>query len=323
MSGKSVVIMSCPQMQTLAEAVVSRFKEPVPDGRRHDVKYSFTQWGNFANLFPKLKIDAKAVENKHVWFFASFDNPTEIFRQMAVIYALPQYGVRSLKVILPYYPTGTDERIDHEGEIATAVSLARIIGAIPLSANGPAKVYIFDIHALQERHYFSDFVIPILKTSIPTLIGKVCSTPNYMSVAFPDEGASKRFGSLVSNYKRIICQKVRQGDDRIVTIKEGDVSGHNINIVDDLTRGCGTLIECARALKRQGAGTINMIVSHSPFDPGAVSKLVAAHQQGLVSRFVTTDSCPEVGKQLAGLDFVTIVSLRYMLEELIINEEFE
>jgi len=31
---------------------------------------------------------------------------------------------------------------------------------IPLAACGPTQIFIFDIHALQERFYFSDQVIP-------------------------------------------------------------------------------------------------------------------------------------------------------------------
>ena len=39
-------------------------------------------------------------------------------------------------------------------------SLATMLSVIPLAARGPAQIIVFDIHALQERFYFSDQVIP-------------------------------------------------------------------------------------------------------------------------------------------------------------------
>eukprot|EP00118_Oscarella_pearsei_P009381 m.54005 g.54005 ORF g.54005 m.54005 type:complete len:69 (+) comp34301_c0_seq5:529-735(+) len=52
------------------------------------------------------------------------------------------------------------ERVDKEGQIATAKTLAILLSAIPLAALGPAQIVIYDIHALQERFYFADSVIP-------------------------------------------------------------------------------------------------------------------------------------------------------------------
>lgn len=43
---------------------------------------------------------------------------------------------------------------------------------------------------------------------------------------------------------QIVCAKVREGDQRIVRIKEGDVNGHHVVIVDDLVQSGGTLTEC-------------------------------------------------------------------------------
>ncbi len=38
---------------------------------------------------------------------------------------------RSIKIILPFFPVGTMERVDIEGEIATARTLARILSNVP------------------------------------------------------------------------------------------------------------------------------------------------------------------------------------------------
>jgi hypothetical protein len=38
------------------------------------------------------------------------------------MYSLPRYMIKSLTVVLPYFPTGTMERVEEEGQIATAAS---------------------------------------------------------------------------------------------------------------------------------------------------------------------------------------------------------
>lgn len=43
---------------------------------------------------------------------------------------------------------------------------------------------------------------------------------------------------------QVVCTKVREGDKRIVRLKEGNVTGHHVVIVDDLVQSGGTLIEC-------------------------------------------------------------------------------
>lgn len=65
-------------------------------------------------------------------------------------------------------------------------------------------------------------------------------------VAFPDDGAQKRFKSCFEGYDVAVCAKVRDGDKRRVQLNDGDVAARDVLIVDDLVRSGGTLIEwCA------------------------------------------------------------------------------
>ena len=73
-----------------------------------------------------------------------------------------------------------------------------------------------------------------------------------MSTRLPGRGKQKRFHNFFSKYDEVVCTKVREGDKRIVTIKEGKPVGKHVVIVDDLVQSGGTLIECAN-LRREGA----------------------------------------------------------------------
>lgn len=89
---------------------------------RRSVKFrNFVEWVPFDDGFPNLFIEeVKEMAGRDIIFLASFHDPAVIFEQLGVIYALPKYMARSLTVIVPYFPTGTMERVDKEGQIATA-----------------------------------------------------------------------------------------------------------------------------------------------------------------------------------------------------------
>ena len=73
-------------------------------------------WAKFSDGFPNLFVnDALEVRNKHVAFLASFPPPAVIFEQLSIIYALPKLFVSSFTLVLPFFPTGTMERMEVGG----------------------------------------------------------------------------------------------------------------------------------------------------------------------------------------------------------------
>lgn len=143
---------------------------------------SFSQ---FESGFPNLFIpNAYGIRGRHVAFLASFSSPAVIFEQLSIIYALPRMFVASFTLVLPFFPTGTMERMEDEGDVATAHTLSRILSNIPISRGGPTSLVIFDIHALQERFYFGDHVLPFFESGIPLLKQRVQQLPDASLVSF-------------------------------------------------------------------------------------------------------------------------------------------
>ncbi|WP_291318642.1 ribose-phosphate diphosphokinase [Desulfonatronospira sp.] len=291
-----IKVLYCPQMQDLAHKICQSSEMCVPGE---------ISWNYFQDGFPDLKIqEAVGLGNAHVVFLASMDSPAEIFSQLAVIYALPRLAVRSLKVFLPYFPTGTMERVDEEGEVATAATLARMLSQIPGTMSGPVQIIIYDIHALQERFYFSDHVVPRLETAIPLLLERMQGMQD-VAVAFPDEGAWKRFGRMFKDYPLITAHKVRGKQGRSVIIQEGEPRGRNVIIVDDLVMTGGTLLKCRQALKEAGAKSVSAYVTHGVFPRKSWKRFL---DQGF-ERFWITDSCPETARQVEGTGPFEVLSL--------------
>ena len=74
--------------------------------------------------------------------------------------------IRNFRVVCPWFSTGTMERVETLGQIATAKTLASLLSATPHCLTGPPVVTIYDIHALQEQFYFSDNVLVQLKSAV-------------------------------------------------------------------------------------------------------------------------------------------------------------
>jgi ribose-phosphate pyrophosphokinase len=255
-------------------------------------------WDEFPDGWPNIFIDSvKDCAGKDVIFLASFHSPQVVFEQLSILYTFPRYLVRSFTVILPYFSTGTMERVDTEGQVATAKTLARLLSSIPLSATGPAQLIMFDIHALQERFYFSENIIPRLETAIPLLLQRLSKLEDHsdVSIAFPDEGAWKRFQSLFTGYELITCIKVRKETKRVVTIKDGDPRGKHVVIVDDLVQSGGTLQECSKALIKNGAKSVSAYVTHAVFPNASWRKFLPSDDSDGVNLayFWITDSLPQ------------------------------
>lgn len=263
-------------------------------------------WPTFADGWPDLFINNhNEIMRKDVVFLASLDTPQRVFEELAVIFSLSKYRARNYKVIVPWFPTGTMERISEPGEIATASTMARLLSAIPPCATGPTVLSIIDIHALQEQFYFGDNVLVELKTAMGLLFHNI--SPEHV-IAFPDDGAQKRYKNVFYKLFRrqftgardfeeycqtrmVVCAKQRDKDRRVVVIKEGqhNIAGKRIMIVDDMVQSGGTIIECAKVLRGRGASEVNAFVSHGVFPKNSWRRFLSDH----IDHFFVTDSIPK------------------------------
>ncbi|XP_016508652.1 ribose-phosphate pyrophosphokinase 4 [Nicotiana tabacum] len=305
-NSKRVCLFYCDEMKDLAERIASQSDA---------IELRSITWRTFEDGFPNLFIsNAHGIRGQHAAFLASFSSPGVIFEQLSVIYALPKLFVSSFTLVLPFFPTGTSERMEDEGDVATAFTLARILSNIPVPRGGPTSLVTFDIHALQERFYFGDNILPCFESGIPLLLNRLQQLPDSdnISLAFPDDGAWKRFHKQLQHFPMIVCAKVREGDQRIVRIKEGDPDGRHVVIVDDLVQSGGTLTECQKVLARHGAQKISAYVTHGIFPNRSWQRF--NHDKGGspengMTYFWITDSCPRTVKEVKDRKPFEVLSL--------------
>ena len=313
---RPLVLYHHPSMESLAERVI----QICTQGGNSVAKGNIT-WDRFPDNWPNLFINQvkKDCAGQDIIYVGSLHSPDIVFEQISILYSLPRYLSRSVTFILPYFPTATMERIDTEGTIATASTLARILSAIPVSSRGPCQIVIIDIHALQERFYFGDNVIPRLETAVSLLHNEV-ATRSFKDVAivFPDDGAHKRFSSsFVDKFPIIICTKIRDGTKRVVKIKEGNVTDCHCIIVDDLVNTGGTLIECAGALRSGGATNISAFVTHAVFPKDSWKKFTG-DEPLLFDHFFITDSIPHA-TEIAKHEPFRLLSLAGIMSQILFH----
>jgi len=267
-------------------------------------RYFPIMWGKYPDGTDDITIEGFSpvnnIASSHILFFASFHNNDVTLSQFSVLIVLLQSFIESMTIVLPFYPVGTNERVTIEGKVATANTYSTLLSSLPMLGR-PSRLMIYDIHALQERFYFHSSALPSLHTSVPLLIERLKGTGVH-TVAFPDDGAAKRFGSffLSIGFNLITCGKVRDGEKRRVTITEGNPEGESIVIVDDLVQTGGTLHECAIALKQAGAITVNAFVAHAVF-PNQSWRRFCSKEKGdraEFNKFWITNSIPTVVNQL-------------------------
>ena len=191
------------------------------------------------------------------------------------------------------------ERVTKEGTVATAATYAHMFSSLP-NCGRPTRLMVYDIHSLQNRFYLHGNAVASLQTAIPLLKERLKST-NIDCVAFPDDGAAKRFAAYFQDtgLEIIVCGKTRgEGGVRSVVIQDGKAHDRHVVIVDDLVQTGGTLYECGKVLKEAGALSVNAFVSHAVFPNESWKRFNRGGDRACFDKFWVTNSIPTVTNSL-------------------------
>lgn len=328
-SAKRYLVLGAPETERWAEELVRL-------GGSERFQYCATQWENFADGTDKIFLGGFQPQNKvrgsHVLFLACFASNSVTLTQYYALVAIAESFVESLTILLPYYPTGTMERVLVEGEVATAHTTARMLSSLPCLGR-PARVMLYDLHTLQNRFYFGGRAIATLHTAFPLIVDLMIEQirgPDAKEaidcICFPDDGAEKRFKHLFAQVltytalEIVVCAKKRDATDamaRKVVIADGFPRGRHCLIVDDLVQSGGTLHECAKVLLAEGVLSVSAFVTHAVFPKESWRSFLRGGERGIFRHFFTTDSNPHIAAQLPANDVFRVMPLMgQVLEDL-------
>ena len=252
-------------------------------------RLGYIKWSQFNDGTPDLKIEnTDGLVNKDIIFVMDLSNLSFLFEQLSTIIVIQRKKIKSLNIHIPFFSVATMERATYDNEIATAEILSKIISSL---CEIKVNIHVYDLHTLANRFYFNhDNCTVIMNSAIPQLQQMI---KRETVIVFPDDGAYKRFSPLFKSYRQIILSKIRDGDERRISIKESkhipkdfDKSKYDVLIVDDLVQSGSTLIEVINYLKTNGYSNISCYVTHGVFPNMSYKKFFNLN----IVNFYVTDS---------------------------------
>ena len=140
-------IIAAPAMESLAASIESKYPQRF--------KLHKSSWKKFPDGTDQIEVGGfqpvNRISGQNVIMLCSFHNNDVTLSQFSVMVTLLQSFVKSLTIILPFYPVGTMERVTREGEVATANTYAQMFSNLP-SCGRPSRnlSYIFFLYI---NHY--------------------------------------------------------------------------------------------------------------------------------------------------------------------------
>lgn len=174
------------------------------------------------------------------------------------------YPRAEVSAFIPYMPYARQDRVCNPGEPLSIAVVAKHINACNF-----ANVKILDPHSEVTPALFNRLEVvnqfDIFKDVYPSW--------REVYIAAPDGGAAKKaemFAKRVGAAGVIHCTKVRDlATGSITGTRVNDtVEGRNLLVLDDIGDGCGTFVPLYHSLREQGAGRIDLAVTHGLFSKG-------------------------------------------------------
>lgn len=245
MKNDQIIVFGHPDASYLVDKIVRQNKI---------FRKGWCQFRSFPDGTPEIFFEpVKYLENQSIVMVLSLLDLSSILAQYSLLLALCRQGIKSMNILLPFNPTGTNERVSCEGQVATAETFLHMISNLPATKTGPPTLDIFDIHAPIARFYSLDnvrvrfhsmmkslreYVQEMISdkrhlTSIDGIVsnsggmsGPACDTTRKNSdiylkkiICFPDEGAYKRYGPDFSGVPTLVLSKRRSSrpEERIIS----------------------------------------------------------------------------------------------------------
>lgn len=249
----------------------------VPIGANKIIKFSE------GNIYVKVE---EKVRGKDVYIVQTIglDPNNEFMELLFWIDAFKRSSVNSVTAIIPYFSYAKADKKDEP-----RVSIRARVCADCLETTGVDRVVTMDLHSAQIQGFFRKPVDHLYAAGIFCECIKAMNYQDYVIVS-PDEGFAKnaRYYSNKLGVPLAIGNKQRLFHDEKAEIHGliGNVENKTAIIVDDFTISCGTLIEIANTLIKNGAKDIYAFISHALLSEKGVVSL----KNSPISRLFVTDT---------------------------------
>ncbi len=256
-----------------------------------------------------------SIRGKKVFVIQSTCAPVNerLMELLIALNALKLGSADSIVAIIPYFGYARQDRKAKAHQPITAKLVADLLGTA-----GASRVVTFDLHAAQIAGFFN---FPVDDMTCIPMMGQYFLARTDMDledlvVVSPDHGGVNRARKMADILKApIAIVDKRRPRPNEVEVKNiiGDVAGKNCILVDDICDTGRSLIAAADLLKEFGAKDIYVSLSHGVFSGNAMERL----EESCIKEVVVSNSIPLSKKNKEKTSKITILSVGYMLAELI------
>jgi ribose-phosphate pyrophosphokinase len=277
-----------------------------------DVPLVNPQIRRFANGEIYCEIE-KNVRGADVFVIQSTCAPVNenLMELLIIVDALKRASAKSITAVVPHYGYSRQDRKSAPRTPITAKLVADMI-----TVAGASRVITMDLHAGQIQGFFNIpfdniFASPV----ILEYIQKNLDQSNLITVS-PDAGGVERvrYYAKRMNAELALIDKRRTGPNVAEAMNViGDVSGKDCIIIDDMIDTAGTLVQAAKALRRNGAKKIYAAATHPVFSDPAIQRLGECEE---LDAIIVTDTIP-LSENAKKLNKIKLVSTSEILAKAI------
>jgi ribose-phosphate pyrophosphokinase len=253
-----------------------------------DIPLVNPQLRRFANGEIYCEIE-KNVRGADVFVIQSTCAPVNenLMELLIIVDALKRASANSITAVVPHYGYSRQDRKSSPRTPITAKLCADM-----MTVAGCTRVVTMDLHAGQIQGFFNIpfdniFASPVLMDYVL----KNLDQKNLITVS-PDAGGVERVRHYAKKLSAdlALIDKRRTGPNVAEAMHViGDVSGKDCIIIDDMIDTGGTLVQAARALKKNGANRIYAAATHPVFSPPAISRIAECQE---LEEVIVTDTIP-------------------------------
>lgn len=272
-----------------------------------DVPLVNPQLRRFANGEIYCEIE-KNVRGADVFVIQSTCTPVNehLMELLIIVDALKRASANSITAVVPHYGYSRQDRKSSPRTPITAKLVADM-----MTVAGCTRVVTMDLHAGQIQGFFNIpfdniFASPV----ILEWVQKNLDPKNLITVS-PDAGGVERvrYYAKRMNAELALIDKRRTGPNVAEAMNViGDVNGKDCLIIDDMIDTAGTLVQAAKALRKNGAKKIYAAATHPVFSDPAIQRLGDCAE---LDAIIVTDTIPlsESARKLEKIKVVTVADI--------------
>lgn len=216
---------------------------------------------------------------------STFPPAENLMELMLMVDAAKRASAASVTIVMPYYGYARQDRKDKP-----RVSIGAKVVADFIQSVGTDRLMTCDLHAGQIQGFFD---IPVDHLDGSAMFVPYIKSLNLENLIFasPDVGGvvrtralAKRFGAEI-----VVCDKTRLRANEIASMQViGDVTGHDVVLVDDIVDTAGTICKAAELLLERGARSVRAVITHGVLSGPAHDRI----RNSVLEELVVSDTIP-------------------------------